>query len=147
MKTFLRITRFPYEEPYHLQLLFTAANGRQQGELEIYCNAKDLAAFARSLQGFPKPKESQAIWELGSENPNDRFAFYFRIRALQLSPSGRCALELRFCNNFDPPIRSITEFSIEALPADFDRLAQLLEQFSKLEQTQLEWIVNNGALR
>jgi hypothetical protein len=146
MNAFIQITRFPYEEPYHLQLLVRASNGHQQGELEIYCNADDLVAFSRELSGFPREKNNSALWELGSEDPKARFAFYFGIRAVRLSAGGRCAIELRFCNNLEPPLRALTEFSIEALPADIDRLAGLLEHFSRLSHTVLDWRVTDGAL-
>src|SRR5206468_6542901 len=67
VKPFIRITRHPYEEPYHVNLVVAASNGRQQGELEIYANAEDLAVFARELRGFPRQQGHVARWELGSE--------------------------------------------------------------------------------
>lgn len=142
LKPFIRITRYPYEEPYHVNLVVAASNGRQQGELEIYCNAEDLAVFARKLQGFPKQKEDTALWELGSERSEDRFGFHFRIHVFQVRLNGQCAIELRFCNNEEPPYREVIEFSINALPADLDRLAAMLKQFSRLEDRVLEWNIN-----
>lgn len=146
MQPFIRITRHPYEEPYHVNLVVTASNGRLQGEVELYANATDLSAFGSELRRFPSSKVS-VLWELGSERPEDRFAFYYRLRAFQVAPNGRCAIEVRFCNNEKPPHRQLTEFSIEALPSDLDRLAALLERFSKLEHRVLEWTVTNGELR
>ena len=147
MKPFIRITRHPYEEPYHVNLVVAASNGRQQGELEIYANVGDLAAFARELRGFPKRKDDTALWELGSERPEDRVAFYYRFRVFQVTSNGRCAIEVRFCNNREPPDREAVEFSIDALPSDLDRLAVLLERFSSLEHRVLEWDINDGDLR
>lgn len=147
MQPFIRITRHPYEEPYHVNLVVVASNGRLQGEIEIYTNPEDVAKFAGKLKGFPKKDDDLAIWELGSERPTDRFAFHFRIHVFQVAANGQCAIELRFCNNRPPPSRELTEFSIEVLPADLDRLAALLERFSKLEHTVLEWNVTDGELR
>lgn len=147
MKPFIRITRRPYEEPYHVNLVVVASNGRQSGELEIYANAEDLAVFARDLRGFPKQKSDIVRWELGSERSEDNFAFYYRLRVFQVTVDGRCAIELRFCNNQEPPRREVVEFSIDALPSDLDRLAGLLERFSRLEHTVLEWNVDDGELR
>lgn len=144
LNSFIRITRYPYEEPYHLNLVVTASNGRQKGELEIYSNAEDLTLFASRLKGFPKQENDIALWELGSERPEDRFAFYFRLKVFQISANGRCAIEVRFCNNQEKPDGVLVEFSILAFPADLDRLARLLKQFSKLEQRVLEWIINDG---
>ena len=146
MKPFIRITRHPYEEPYHVNLVVMACNGRQQGELEIYASADDLGIIAHRLRGFPQEHGDTVIWELGSERPGDRFAFYFRFRVFQVAASGSCAVELRFNNNQAPPEREIAEFSLEALPADLDRLAGLLEQFSRLKHRVLEWNVTDGAL-
>jgi hypothetical protein len=147
VKPFIRITRYPYEEPHHVNLVVTASNGRQRGELEIYANAEDLAFFACELHGFPKHKDDTALWELGSECPEDRFAFYYRLRVFQVATDGQCAIEVRFCNNQEPPAREIVEFSIDVLPSDLDRLAALLERFSKLEHRVLEWNLNDGELR
>src|SRR5690349_12629381 len=118
MNPFFRLTRYFYEEPHFLNLFVAASNGRVQGELEIYCNAKDLGVVARQLRAFPFSGSRDAVlWELGSERPEDRFAFYFRLRAVRVSALGRCAIEMRTNNNRSPPDREISEFSIEALPA------------------------------
>ena len=38
------------------------------------------------------------------------------------------------------------EFSIDPLPADIDRVAELLRRFSALEHSVLEWTVTDGEL-
>ena len=146
MKPFIRITRHPYEEPYLLNLVVAASNGRQQGELEIYTSADALSGVASDLRVFPREPKETVLWELGSERPEDRFAFYFRLRVFQVAANGKCAVELRFNNNQAPPDREIVEFSMEALPADLDRLADLLQQFSRLKHRVLEWNVTDGQL-
>jgi hypothetical protein len=147
MKPYIRIVRRPYEEPYHVNLIVAASNGRTRGELEIYANAADLETLGTALLGFPKRQDDEAKWELGSEKPDDRFAFYCRLRVRQVASNGRCAVELRLNNNAAPPDREIAEFSISALPADLDRLASLLTHFGKLEHRVLEWNVTDGGLR
>jgi hypothetical protein len=147
VKPFIRITRRPYEEPYHIHLFVTASNGRQRGEMEIYDNAQSLRRFGSSLRGFPKQRGDDVLWELGSERPEDRFAFYYRLRVFQVALNGRCAIEVRFCNNEQPPDRELTEFSIhDVMPADLDRLADLLERFGKLEHRVLQWDITDGEL-
>lgn len=147
MKPFIRITRHPYEEPHHVNLVVAASNGRQRGELEIYANAADLAVVAGGLRGFPKRKDDTVLWELGSERPENRFAFYYRLRVFQVAPNGQCAVEFRFNNNQAPPDKEVVEFSLSVLPADLDRLAGLFERFSKQELKVLEWNANDGELR
>jgi hypothetical protein len=146
MKPFIRITRHPYEEPYVVNLVVAASNGRQHGQLEIYANADDLGVIANRLRGFPREPNDTLLWELGSERPEDRFAFYFCLHVFRLAANGSCAVGLRFNNNQPPPAREISEFSLEAWPADLDRLAGLLEQFAQLKHRVLEWDVTDGAL-
>lgn len=118
---FVQITRRPYEEPYHLNLLVVASNGRSRGELEIYANVEDLQLVAARLRRAMEAVDGNPVWELGSERPELRFAFYYCWRVLRLSPTGRCALVLRFNNNHESPEREITEFSIPVLPASCGR--------------------------
>ncbi|MCP3960045.1 MAG: hypothetical protein GY719_19545 [bacterium] len=147
MAAYLRIAREPYEEPYHVNLIVAASNGRQSGELEIYANAEDLKRAANGLAGFPQPDVNVFLWELGSEQPADRFAFYFRFKVYQISPRGRCAVELRFNNNQASPDQEITEFCLLVDPGGLDRLANLLWEFAQLKHRVLEWTIHDGELR
>jgi hypothetical protein len=99
MHPFIQITRHPYEEPHHVNLVVSAGDGTFRGALEIYANAEDLSNVADALIGFPKSDDHVYTWELGSEDEKDRFAFYFRFRVFPTSLTGRCAVELRFNNN------------------------------------------------
>jgi hypothetical protein len=143
MASFLRIIRQPYEEPHHVNLIVSAGNGSAQGEIEIYANASDLSDAAAALAGFPKTDNDTFVWELGSERERDRFAFYFRLRVFQVSASGRCAVEVRFNNNQQPPDQQVDEFCIPAYPADLDRLGASFAAFSRLNSRQLDWIVDS----
>ena len=147
MQPFIQITRHAYEEPYNVHLFIAASNGRIRGEIEIYDSVDDLKTLSRKLRGFPNRQGDEARWELGSKRPEDRFAFYFRLRVKQVASTGQCAVELRLNNNRRPPAREVVEFSIPALPADLDRLADLLEEFGKLQHTVLVWNVTDGELR
>ncbi|MBT4867334.1 MAG: hypothetical protein HON53_19705 [Planctomycetaceae bacterium] len=144
MTSFLNITRIPYEEPHHVRLVVSAGNGSVQGEFEIYANAADLNDAAGALTGFPKTEDDTFVWELGSEDERDRFAFYFRLRVFQYFVAGGCAVELRFNNNRSPPDQQIIEFCIGAHPADLDRLGRLFKTFARLEDPTMEWTVHSG---
>ena len=146
MNSYLRITRHPYEEPYHLNLVIEASNGRLHGALEVYVSSQDLSELPSSLRGFPSKNNETVRWELGSERPSDRSDYYFRLQALKVSAYGQCAIALRFNNNRPPPECEIVEFSIRAEPADIERLTRLLDQFSGLEHSVLEWTVTDGQL-
>ena len=145
MTASIEVVRRPYEEPYHLNLVVTASNGLASASLEIYANATDLHMYAKALRGVAN-RTSEALWELGSERTEDNFAFYFRLRAHQIKMTGQCAVEVRLNNNRPPPDRQVSEFSILALPADLDRLADLFEEFGRLEHRRLKWCVTSGEL-
>jgi hypothetical protein len=146
MKPFIRIIRHPYEEPYQIDLVVTAWNGKLWGEIEIYTNPGELKLIGRELHGFPKGRDDIVLWEIGSEDPLERWAFYFRFRVFIVHPGGLSAVELRFNNNQKPPYQEVSEFCIPAHPSDLDRLAHLLVRFSELKHTTLEWNISDGVL-
>jgi hypothetical protein len=143
---YIRIIRKPYEEPYLLNLVIQASNGVQENQLEFYDNAEALSHLANELEVFPRHNSQVFLWELGSERPEDRFAFYFRFRAFVVDSVGHCAIQLRFNNNEALPDRELSEFCIRAEPAQLNRLAQLLREFSKLKHEVLVWELDDGRL-
>ena len=140
MQAGLKIIRKPYEEPYHVNLVVTASNGRSIAELEIYTNADDLAEYGSALQDFPQSNTHTVLWELGSERPVDRFAFYFRMNFMVIKATGQCAVVVRFHNNEPLPDTEIAELCISTEPAQLNRLGDQLAQFAKLEEEELVWI-------
>lgn len=139
MDYFIKITRTPYEEPYHLQLWLEVSNGRQTASMEIYVNTDALVDAGKSLEQFPRHATDVYLFELGSERPEDRWAYYLRIRAFLTNGRGHCALLFRMNNNRDLPYRELAEFCIEAEAANINRLGSLLRDFSKLEHDTLLW--------
>src|SRR6185369_15402945 len=105
MSAYIRITRMPYEEPYHTHLVMEASNGRQRWEFEYYASVKSLIEWATRLEVFPRHKTDVYLFELGSERPEDRSAYYFRFRVFTTDSRGHCAIHLRFNNNEDLPRR------------------------------------------
>jgi len=146
MKPYIQITRYPYEEPHHLNLVMSASNGHVAGRLELYLNADALLEWADGMENFPIHAKSVSLWELGSEHPEDRFAFYFRLRLFTVDSLGHCAVQLRFNNNASLPDREISEFCIQAEAAQINRLGRLCREFSKLEHAVLHWSANDGQL-
>jgi hypothetical protein len=142
----LRITRTPYEEPHTLNLLVAASNGRLRGALEIYVSTNELSELAEVLKVFPRHKDDVHLWELGSERPEDRWAFYFRLRAFTINARGHCALHVRFSNNKSLPETELSEFCIAAEPSQINHLGALVAEFAKLRHEVLEWNVSEGQL-
>ena len=147
MDQYIRIVRSPYEEPHCIDLLLEVSNGRQHGQLGIYLNTEDLVVAADVIKRFPRNLGDSVEWQLGSEDPLERSAYYLGLRLYQINPTGRCAIEFRMNNLSEPPEREIMQFSIEIEPAALDRLSALLIRFSRLEHLVLEWRGDNGELR
>jgi len=137
----LRITRHPYEEPYHLNLVVRVETPRSAGELEIYINSDDLRVAADALRSFPRRPGDEFAWEIGSERPEDRWAYYFLLRVTQVRLTGQCSVRVRLNNNQQAPDQFLFDVSIPAEPMDLARLASLLSEFGKLRATELEWAV------
>jgi hypothetical protein len=139
MSYFLKIERFPYEEPDYLHLAWEVSNGSITSNFDFYLNASDLRLIGKSLKAFPRHASDVYLYEIGSENPEDRIAYYFRLRAFTTDSVGHSAIQVRFNNNRNLPYKEISEFCIRAEPAGINRLGKLFEDFSKLETDILVW--------
>ena len=143
----MKITRKPYEEPHHLNLIIEASNGITSGRLEYYCNAADLIETGKALINFPSRTPDEYLYEQGSEKPVDRFAFYFKLKSYTTDFVGHCALQLKMNNNSDCPNEEMCAFSIPADTSDINCLGELMIRFSQLEHTSLIWNVKDGELK
>lgn len=139
MDHFIRITRTPYEEPHHLQLLLEVSNGRQTASLDFYVTTQMLLEAAKALEVFPRHGRDEYLFELGSEQAEVRFGFYLRMRAFLTNGSGSSALQFRINNNEDVPSREMAEFCIESEVQSINDLGSLLRNFAKREHTSLFW--------
>ncbi len=146
MSAYIKIKRIPYEEPYHLQLQLEASNGRQTARFEFYASPEIFLEFADALEVFPRHATDVYLYELGSERPEDRWAYYFRFRAFTTDTRGHCAIQLRFNNCRDLPHREIAEFCIEAEVAQINRLGALFRSYAKLQEQVLFWSLREGHL-
>ena len=146
MKKSIEIIRNPYEEPYHINLIFKASNGVSSGQLEIYDNADRLKQLAETLEDFPFKSKKSFLWELGNEEPDGNFAFYFKCEFSLIEGSSECLIRIRLNNNEDGFEKSISEFHIKCYPAELNKLGQLFREFSKLEKEKLFWNGNDGTV-
>ncbi|WP_397383879.1 hypothetical protein [Prosthecobacter sp.] len=135
----IRIQRFPYEEPYHVQLNLSAENGRFSGGLDFYTGVQCLKQFAADLQNFPKHIGDEAEFKYGSPRKEDRMYRHLVIRAYTIGGVGRCAIQFTFNNHEDEPDEGCASFSILADAVAINRLGKLLEKFSELQHLELFW--------
>jgi|GEM_PF-711155 len=158
MKTeFIQITRHLYEEPHQLNLVILASNGMASGGLEFYTNSDRLKALGKALIDFPSHERSNYLFEIGSERPEDRHAYYFRIRVFAKNNQSDCAIQLRMNNN-NPPNHyqpkwpsyetspQLTDFEIDSDANNIKKLGGLLIEFAKLEHQRLFWTPVQGVV-
>jgi hypothetical protein len=145
-RSYILITRHAYEEPHHLNLVWDVSNGRQRASIEIYLNAADLITLAEALEVFPPHSTDVFLFERGSERSEERWDYYFRLRAFTTNSVG-AALHFRFNNNAELPERCIAEFAIEVDSAQLNRLGALLRRFGELRHSELHWTPESGELR
>lgn len=146
MKPYLHIRRHPYEEPYLLNLVIAVSSGTAYGEMECYINTQNLHDWAAHLEQFPRYNGDIFRAEVGSEYPEDRYAYYFRFRAITIDKVGHCALHFRFNNNSDLPDRLISEFCLKVEPAQINRLGNLIREFAEMKHELLVWTPEDGEL-
>ncbi len=137
----IRLQRFPYEEPYHLNLVISATNGDFSGRLEFYCGVDELAEFGVGLQSFPKRIPDEHRYESGTPGAENKSAFYLDLRVSTIDKTGHCALQIAMDKNQRSPKDGACRFSIEVEPYAINRLGRLLVEFSKLKHNVLEWSV------
>jgi hypothetical protein len=146
MKPFIQITRYLYEEPYHLQLVMAASNGRQRGKIEYYANADDLTEIASVLKEFPRHPTDVYRYEIGSQRSEDKWPYFLRLRLVTTDSPGRYAIHLAFNNNREIPYRESSEFCIPVEAAALNQLGSLFQEFARLKHEVLYWNPVEGKL-
>jgi hypothetical protein len=139
MTQYIRLVRYPYEEPHHLHLSMTVSNGRSRGQLDFYASTQQLVSWADGMETFPLHARSVLLWEFGSERPEDRWAYYFRLRVFTVDAQGHSAIQFRFNNNAELPDREMVELCIRADPAAINGLGKLCRSFANMQHEVLEW--------
>lgn len=142
----IRIQRFPYEEPYHVQLDIAAENGRFSGRLDFYTGVQELKKLAADLQSFPKCFGDEVKFIYGSPHKDDRVYRHLVIRAYTIDGVGHCAIQFIFNNREEEPDEGTASFSIRADAGAINRLGKLLEKFSELKHLELYWSQLEGEL-
>jgi hypothetical protein len=120
----IRITRIPYEEPYHLRLVMRASNGSQRTEIKFYVNRM------RSLTGPTTSKFSQDTAPtcfFGKRAQNDR-----RIGS-HTTPASECS---------STTVLGIARFSCGSITIETYPIARLQNSASELNRRRsTAWVV------
>ena len=139
MTQIIEIERVPYEEPYHLNLIFKVTDNKVFDNFEIYCKSEHIVNCAESLMEFPVNSSCGFNWELGSENPKDRFGFYFSFKVFLTDSDSKPHIKIRFNNNEDFPDKKVLEFQLTSKLENIKELGRLFKEFSKLESKKIVW--------
>jgi hypothetical protein len=139
MENQIIVKRYPYEEPYCIQIEFVVSNDKFRGSTDIYCDVQNLAEIGNALQEFPKKIDDEFVYEYGSEVKEDKFYRYFRLRVYLTDSLGHCAIQFYINKNMDEPEEGICQFSIKAEAFAVNRLGKLFEKFSKLKHLEFKW--------
>ncbi|MEZ5690995.1 MAG: hypothetical protein R3D71_04945 [Rickettsiales bacterium] len=145
---YLIIRRHLYEEPYHTQLEIIVSNGIFSGKIIIYVVVDDIKTIGQDLRKFPQKIGDECKFECGLTNHSDedKWAYYFLLRAYTTDFSGHCAIQFIIDLNEKEPEEAMCKFSIVAESAAINRLGELLEQFSELNHMELQWNLEGGKL-
>ncbi len=135
----IEIKRVQYEEPYHFNLIFKVTDKNTFDRFEIYCKSEHVINCAETLIDFPINIHNDFNWELGSENPKDRFAFYFNFRVSLNKTDTKTNIKIRFNNNEDYPDKKVLQFDLTSNTDEVQELGRLLKTISKLESKQIVW--------
>ena len=135
MDKIIHIVRQPYEEPYHINLIFEASNGESKGRIEIYDNADQLKRIAEVIEEFSFNGIKNFVWELGSNKTKDNFAYYFKCEFSLLNQFDECIIAITLNDNKN----SLSKFSIRCSFIELNKLGQLFREFSKLKKRTLTW--------
>lgn len=135
----LIVKRFPYEEPYHVQIGLFASNGNFSASSDFYCNVDDLSEIGSALSSFPKNVGDEYVYEYGSEDPAAKFYRYIKLRAYTVGNVGKCAIQIVVNTNEEEPGEGRSIFSIPADPASINRLGELFSAFSRLQHLEFRW--------
>ncbi|HEX4809576.1 MAG TPA: hypothetical protein VH325_11640 [Bryobacteraceae bacterium] len=144
--SYLVVRRYPYEEPFHMQLEFSVSNGLFSGTTDIYCNVGDLKEIGNRLKSFPTRLGDEFRYEYGSEDPARRHYRYFLLRAYTIDNAGHCALQVKMNNNTREPHEGTCTLSIKAEAAALNRLGSLFLTFSQLEHLEFHWNLEDQEL-
>ena len=121
-----------------LQLEVTASNDAQVGMQDFYAYPETLIEFGKNLANFPKSHSDVAMIEYGME-PD--YYCYFSLSAVVLNSRGHSALEIKFNNRLDPPVKAECHFFLPCEPATVNAFGQKLLDWSKRMEEPLhhEW--------
>lgn len=116
--------KYDYDDPEWF-IGFTFSNDTLTAYQEIYLKDSDLLELAKKLIEFSE-QNNKIIFEIGSEDPKDRWAYFFKISIYMYNSSGHTAINITLNNNGENQLSEKSHFSILCTPADVNNLGNQL---------------------
>lgn len=134
----ISIQRIWTDEDEMLQVEVAASNNRLSAEQDFYVYPAELMRFSEQLQSFPSSLNDVVELRYG-EDP--KFYCFFLLRALVLDSVGHCAIELKFDNRSDPPLKAAASFFMAAEAASINSFGAGLQAWCNdmSEEFVYEW--------
>ena len=112
-----------------LELRLTLENDRYRATEEFYVYPEDLGEFGRRLADFPSSLIDGVTFEVGSKEPKSYC--WVRLRAYVYDAKGHTALEFRFENHADEPLKAAAQFSVALEAATLNELGRGLAEWAQ----------------
>ena len=135
---YIEIAKIRTDSDEMLQLEAIASNESQVAKQDFYVYPDDILDFGNQLQAFPKSKSDVVSLEYGND---PKFYCYFLLRAVVLDSLGHSAIEIKFDNRLDPPVKASGNFFMSCEVATVNEFGRQLTSWVKDMGTELrfEW--------
>lgn len=142
----IKVRRYPYEEPYLTHIFIWVSNCLFMGGTDFYCHVDDLQTIGESLQVFPRSVPDEYNYEYGGKRrEGSRYFRYFLLRASTVNRAGACTIQVIIDLNEETPNDGYCEFSFHVEAAQLNRLGHLFCKIHEYERGEFHWN-NNSAL-
>ncbi len=126
------------DEDSDLHLEISVSNGTFWASQDFYVSKKSICDFGKELLSF-SGKNDDAVLEYGGDAP--KWYCFIKIRAYPFKSNGNSAIEIVVDNHADKPSWGRSEFSIQCVPSDINRLGKLIVDWDFENTSQIEWFV------
>ena len=137
MKSIVKFTVKDFEDDeLHLELF--ASNRKFQACQDFYFSKEDFEKFGQKLLAFSGDKK-EIVLEYGMDDP--KWYCHIKIKLYSFKSSGQSAVEIMIDNHKEKPFFSRSEFSIECVPSDINRLGRMIIDWDNVTNSQIEWSI------
>ena len=120
-----------------LSYRLTLSNGETTTSFDFYGYDDEFQDFAEQLSSFPRSSSQAVTHQIGNDDPE--WAYFLELEVFCYEPTGASAIRARSWSGRPAPYYQRFEFFILTLPADLNRLGQVLSGWNPLEESEITW--------